>query len=81
MVDDSDKNFFNAFARDTKVVAHIINMRKRMMGIVDMDTISGIEDDCNEGDFNLNQASHEQYEKDVCSQIDYIAQVVNKRGG
>jgi hypothetical protein len=71
MVDDSDKNFFNAFARDTKVVAHIINMRKRMMGIIDMDTISGIEDDFNEERFNLrsnlNQASHEQYEKDVCS--------------
>ena len=77
VVDDSDRTFFEAFARDVKVVTHIINLRKRMMGVIDMDTNVGIE-----GDFNVdNYSSEEQYEKDVCLQIDYIAQIINKRGG
>lgn len=63
VVDDSDKTFFEAFARDVKVVTHIINLRKRMMGVIDMDTNVGIE-----GDFNVeNYSSEEQYEKDICS--------------
>lgn len=77
VVDDSDKTFFEAFARDVKVVSHIINLRKRMMGVVDMDTNVGIE-----GDFNVdNYSSEEQYERDICSQIDYLAQIINRRGG
>lgn len=78
LLDDSDKIFFEAFVRDVKVIAHFINMRKRMAGIVDMDTVSGVEDDFNEAKY---PGSPEQCVYAAMNQVDHIMGVINKRGG
>lgn len=76
VIDYSDKIFFDAFVKDVKLVSHIINLKKRMMGIVDMDTVGGIEDD-----FKDYPDTQEKMEEDLMCQIDYIIGVVSKRGG
>jgi len=78
VIDNSDQMFYAAFVKDVKVISHMINMRKRMAGIVDMDTSEGVESDCNEDQYPGNK---EQYEHDVINQIDYIMGIINKRGG
>ena len=81
--DDSDQIFFDAFVRDVKVISHIINMRKRMMGLIDMDTSSGIENDFDSllKETKSDPGATEQVEEDIMNQIDYIMGVINKRGG
>ena len=37
--DQSDDIFYSAFVKDMKVLAQMINVRKRMAGLVDMDTV------------------------------------------
>jgi len=43
--DNSDQVFVDAFVKDIKVIAQMMNLKKRMMGLEDMDTIEGIEAD------------------------------------
>jgi len=63
IIDDSDKQFFKAFAKDTKVVAQVINLRKRLLGVVDMDTIDGLDKDFDKSKYS----DEEKYEKDICN--------------
>jgi hypothetical protein len=65
IIDDSDKQFFKAFAKDTKVVAHVINLRKRLLGVVDMDTTDGLDQDFDKSKYP--NADEEKYEKDICN--------------
>ena len=51
VLDNSDFIFFQAFVKDLKKIARVINMKKRMFGIVDMDTVSGIEVDFEEKNY------------------------------
>ena len=43
--DNSDQVFVDAFVKDIKELAQMMNLKKRMMGLEDMDTVEGIEAD------------------------------------
>ena len=87
IMDNSDQVFFDAFVKDVKVIAQIINLRKRMMGIEDEDTTQGIESDfkalTGEGDsaMEMTPKQLEEVEEEVMIQIDYIMGVVAKKPG
>lgn len=57
--DQSDQMFYEAFVRDIKSISHMINLRKRMAGHVDMDTTVDVENDFDESSY---PGSNEQYE-------------------
>ena len=86
-MDNSDQIFFDAFAKDVKVIAQIINLRKRMMGIEDEDTTQGIESDfkalTGEGDsaMEMTPKQLEEVEEEIMIQIEYIMGVVAKKPG
>ena len=40
--DNSDSVFYEAFTKDLKLICRIINMRKRLKGLVDMDTVKDL---------------------------------------
>ena len=46
--DQSDDIFYSAFVKDMKVLSQMINVRKRMAGLVDMDTVEDVS-----GDFDV----------------------------
>lgn len=54
--------FFEAFVSDVKQIAHLIALKKRMMGIVDMDTVSSLDDDFNEQSYS---GSKEDFDLDL----------------
>lgn len=56
----------------------MINLRKRMAGYEDMDTVEDVCDDFNEGKY---PGSSEQYEYDLMVQIQYIISLINRKGG
>jgi hypothetical protein len=54
--------FFEVFSKDVKKLSMIINLKKRMMGIQDFDTVNGIESDFS---FEKYPGTLEQYEEDI----------------
>ena len=75
-LDDSDNIFFEAFSNDVKLLSEMINLRKRMMGIVDSDTSKGIETD-----FKNKLLSDDKLDDQIINQIEYLVSIVNKKGG
>ena len=75
--DDSDQMFFKAFVKDIKYLARIINFRKRIFGIEDYDTIVGIEKDFDQKTY---PGTVEQLDKELLVQIDYLFQLITKKG-
>lgn len=76
--DQSDQLFYNAFVKDIKLISHMINLRKRMAGLEDKDTIEEVADDFDERRY---PGTSEQYEFDLMNQVQYILSIVNRKGG
>ena len=55
----------------------MISVRKRMAGLVDMDTIEDVMDDF---DFSLYPGTSEEYETTIMNQILYMINIINKKG-
>jgi hypothetical protein len=53
-------------------------MKKRILGIEDMDTSTGIDKDFEESTY---PGSKRQYEDDIINQIDYLIDMIHKKGG
>jgi hypothetical protein len=67
--------FFDVFSKDVKKLSSIINLKKRMMGIQDFDTVHGIESDFSPEKY---PGTKDQYEEEIITQINYIVEVIVK---
>ena len=60
--DDSDQVFVDAFLQDIQRIGLLLNLKKRLMGIVDQDTKSTVYQDFDEQKY---PGSKEKYEIDI----------------
>lgn len=72
--DNSDQIFFEAFSTDIKLIAHAMDLRKRLQGVFDNESEMNFDDDVQLHNFD----SRQEYEEELVNQIQYVASIVSK---